>query len=209
MIFNFVAMNISFGKKIPIYQTHVLNKETNQFQTATLSELDCKDYDDIEYLINQTGAWEFKYPLTVDMHTKNMRLKNYEKLSPVEKEYIDENKFYVLESPEKELIGICETTGFRDRANIHFLETIKQQKEKYKFSGQSILASVAKHLLSQSDNPLLQIYDPAYDAKKFYTEKCGFVNSEGSSLVLTKAGMENLISTVEQRTQSQIIDLQA
>ena len=209
MFFYSVAMNISFGQKIPIYQTQVLNKETNQFQKATLYELDCKDYSDIEYLINQKDAWEFKYPMTVDMHIKNMKLKSTDSLSPIDKEFLNGNKFFVLESPENELIGLCEITGFRDRANIQYLETNKQQKEKYKFSGQSILASVAKLLLSRSDKPILQIYDPAYDARKFYREKCGFADSEGGSLVLTKAGMENLVSNVEQRTQGNIIDLQA
>lgn len=204
------AMNISFGKKIPLYQTQILDKNSNQFEKATLYELDCKDSEDIDYVINQYDAWQYKYSISVDMFEKNRKLKKYPDLSEFEKQKLQNNKFFVLENNKKEMLGLCETTGLNNFFNIQYLESNNVQKKKYKFIGQSILAGISKYISSHySPDSKLIILDPAYTAKGFYTDKCHFSISTNEALSINKTGMDSFISDFERKTNSPVIDLNA
>lgn len=201
-------MNISFGRKIPIYQTQIFDKETNQFQKATLSEFDCKDEDDFNQVALQHDAWDFKYIISVDMYDKYKKLKSPEKLSSYDRQSLKNNRFFILENEQNEMLGLCEITGINNVFNVQYLESNKVMKRKYKYIGQNILAGISKQILSsQHKDPLLSILDPAYSAVDFYTEKCGFEDALHSSLKIEKDGLKKLVSSVEERVQSPIIDL--
>ena len=207
MAFIIFAMNISFGQKIPLYQTQILDKETNKFEKATLYELDCKDDEDVDYVIKQHDAWEYKYNISVDMYEKNRRLKNYDNLPDSVKQNLQNNKFYVLENDKKEMLGLCEITGFNHFFNIQYLESNNTQKSKYKYIGQSILAGISKHILSHNIfDPVLMIIDPSYKSRGFYTEKCHFSDDKGS-LIMDEQALKTFVSDVEQKIQSPVIDL--
>ncbi len=202
-------MNISFGQKIPLYQTQILDKETNQFQKATLYEFDCKDDEDINYVINQHDAWQYKYNFSVDMFGKNRKIKNYDTLSDYDKQRLQNNKFFVLENDKKEMLGLCEITGINNFFNIQYLESNNVQKSKYKYIGQSILAGISKQILSGFiPNSVLMIIDPAYTAKDFYTKKCHFSDDNGH-LIMDEQALKSFVSDVEQKTKSPLIDLRA
>lgn len=201
-------MNISFGQKIPLYQTQILDKETNQFEKVTLYEFDCKDDEDVDYVIKQHDAWQYKYNFSVDMFGKNRNIKNYDTLSDYDRQRLQNNKFFVLENDKKEMLGLCEITGINNFFNIQYLESNNVQKSKYKYIGQSILAGISKFISSYSSpNPKLIILDPAYIAKRFYTDKCYFSETPSGSLSIDKKEMDSFISDFEQKTQSPIVDL--
>ncbi len=203
-------MNISFGQKIPVYQTQILDKKSNQFQKATLFELDCKDEDDLNYVIYQHDAWEYKYNITVDMYEKRSKIKKFPDISFFDKLKLQNNKFYVLENENQEMLGLCETTGFNNNFNIQYLESNRTQKEKYKYIGQSILAGISKYILSSGNSePVLSVNDPSFYAKDFYTKKCRFSPTNNGTLIMDKSSLESFVSDVEQRTKSPIIDLKA
>ena len=203
-------MNISFGKKIPIYQTQIFDRKTNQFKKATLSEFDCKDSEDIDYVALQHDAWDFKYAISVDMFQKNKKLNNIHDISSYERHNLKNNKFYILEDENNEMLGLCETTGINNIFNVQYLESNKSKKDRYKYIGQNLLACVSKQILSSGhEQPVLSVLDPAYDAVGFYTDKCGFQNVLQYSLKLDKEGLEKMVSTVEERVQGPIIDLNA
>lgn len=202
-------MNISFGKKIPLYQTQILDKEKNQFEKVTLYEFDCKDDEDVNYVINQHDAWEYKYNISVDMFQKNRKIKNYENLSDYDRQRLQNNKFFVLENDKKEMLGLCEITGINNFFNIQYLESNNAQKSKYKYIGQSILAGISKNIISGFvSDTVLTILDPSYKSRDFYTEKCHFSNDNGY-LTMDEQALKTFVSDVEQRTQSPLIDLKA
>ncbi len=200
-------MNISFGKKIPIYKTQVYDRDSNQFKTATLSEFDCKDNDDIEYVALQHDAWEYKYIINVDMFEKNRKLNNPSIMSSYDKLCLNNNRFFILEDEKNEMLGLCEVTGIYNNFNIQYLESNKSKKGRYKYIGQNLLTGISKQLLSSYEKPVLSILEPAYSAVNFYTGKCGFKNCLHSSLMMEKDGLQKLVSTVEERVQTPLLDI--
>lgn len=203
-------MNISFKKKIPLYQTQVYDREDNKFKKATLYEFDCKDDSDFEYVALQHDAWDFKYCISVDMFSKNKKLNNPQNVSSYDRRCLDNNRFFVLEDENNEMLGLCETTGINNIFNVQFLESNRTKKGKYKYIGQNILAGVSKQILSSKhESPRLSILDPAYNAVNFYMEQCGFEQVLNHSLQIDKDGLNNLVSTVEKRVHSPLIDFNA
>ncbi|MBR6162840.1 hypothetical protein IKQ26_02975 [bacterium] len=210
MIFYLNAMTISFGKKIPLYQTQVFDRTENKFKKATLSEFDCRDSEDIDYVALQHDAWDFKYAISVDMFEKNRKLNNLGNISSYDRQNLKNNRFFVLEDEKNEMLGLCETTGINQIFNVQYLESNKSKKVRFKFIGQNLLAGVSKQILSsEHKEPVLSVLDPAYTAVDFYREKCGFKNVLNYSLKLEKDGLADMVSSVEERVQTPLIDLNA
>ena len=195
-------MNISFGKKIPISKACVLDRQENKFKDVTLYEFDGKDSSDIDYFACQTGKWSsLKSNITIDLYDKHKKSKENNNARSIEK------KFYSMEAEEGKSIGVCETFGFGFYTDIHYLECNPELN--YKYTGQTMLASIAKQLLKKNDSPVLGVSDPADSARTFYTQECGFVPQYENSreLELNKEQMTSFIQTVENKTNTKIIDL--
>lgn len=118
---------------------------------------------------------------------------------------LDRNKFYILETDEGKLAAICETNGFFNTSDIHFVES---NTDDYGLAGQTILASIVKQMLKTPD-AVLEVGDPVEDAREFYMKDCGFKEKEPGShgLKMEKCDMQNFVSNVEERLQTPIEDV--
>lgn len=116
-------MNISFGKRIPISTTQIYNKNTNEFEKATLYELDGRDESDVDELVD-FGDWRYRYEMSINLFSKIKGLASPEKLSDFMKYTLEHNKFYILKTEDDKLAAICQTQGFK---NCIILKETKQR----------------------------------------------------------------------------------
>ncbi len=198
---------ISFGRKIPLYQSQVKNIQSDEYEPVTISEYDCKDTDDIEDMGNLGFKWKYACCLFYDMQNKYRYLKNphiYNKRDfPI--------KFYVMNNKNGNIIGICETENDDENngINIMFLESRKDKK--YKYVGQTMLAAAGK-IIQKNNRENLYVNNPAVVALSFYTQKCGFnpvCNDRFSPLKMNSSQITDFIKRTEEKTGSEMIDLQA
>ena len=112
-------MNISFGQKIPITQTQILNKRTGSFEKATVFELDCSDETDLLETMKSPGNWIYARSINNNMLEKYLQLKNGEE---------NDSSFYVLENKDGETLGMAETKELLN--GNHNLSLFDTQKEK-------------------------------------------------------------------------------
>ena len=200
-------MNISFGKKIPITNCSVYDKQKQAFVNATMYELDGKDKEDLDYLIYQKGNWGIlKCNIMTDFFDKQQRILSKKELSPLETFILNAKKFYTLETQNDKSIGLCEVMELPDSTNIHFLEC--NPDKTHKFAGQVLLASIAKNIIKK-DCASLTVNDPAESATDFYINKCGFTPSTNQphKIEMNKEQMEHFVQQVEQRTQNPIVNI--
>ena len=197
-------MNISFGKQIPISQCKLLDKKTDRFVDATLFEFDCKDMSDLYYFKGDNRSWTYKPHLLRDMFFKRENLAYYNSLSEIQKEAINENRYYALSTENDKLVGICETHGTGNQVDVYYLET--EENHRYKYAGQSILASLSKQLLNNFTNPVLTVNYPHNTARNFYINKCGFKSKDAVSLSMSKKELSAFVNKFECKTNQPIIN---
>ena len=192
-------MQISFTKKIPISTCNIYNKKTNEFERATLYEIDCKDSEDIDYLHYLQGSdenWDFQDSIAYDAKEKYLDFKYYPQCE-------NPDKFYALETKNSEVACLCETQPLLKDINIRYIES--NPNKLYKFAGQIMLANIARLLLKTSQN--LQIHSPSFEARDFYSKTCGFKqDSNGFGYELTQKDMEDFIKRIEKRTKGKILN---
>ncbi|MBQ9245643.1 hypothetical protein IJ182_05180 [bacterium] len=193
--------SVSFGKHIPIMQSCIKNTKNNNSVPVTLSEVDCMDYEDVETMFKACPNWKYTRHIAADIHNKYCC--NYN-LYDIEYPY----NFYVLKDSEENIIGFCETEDCDSFINLEYLET--KQNDKFKYAGQTILAMLGKILQKQNKDSIF-IPNPASGAIDFYTQKCGFwpvdKDREWGSLIIDEKAMSALISDVEAKTNSKIVDI--
>lgn len=200
-------MNISFGKRIPISTTQIYNKNTKEFEKATLYELDGHDESDMEELIDLSGNWRYRYEMSANLYGKIKDLASPEKLSDFMKAILEYRKFYILKTEDDKLAAICETQGFKNFADVHYLE--RDKTKGYGLCGQAILASIVKHMLKQPD-AYLKVDDPVKKARGFYINDCGFrEKTPGSHEVeMNEAEMKTFVDNFEQKVDAPIVDIE-
>ena len=192
-------MNISFKAKIPISECQIYDREKKQFTNATLWEYDCKDYSDIKHFKMNFRRWTY-----MEGFISGMRNKYRDFCQGLLNKESEQDRFYSLELPNNYIVGFCETTDNNEKINIHYLET--QRDRRYKYAGQSILASLAKKMINSFNDPIMTIDHPANSARNFYINKCGFQPYGEKALHMYKYNMSDFVKTFEERTQSPIID---
>ena len=195
-------MNVSFGKKIPISQYQILDKSSNKFVQATLSEFDCRDKSDIDLFVKDDGWWNYKDDVVHGMLAKINNMQKYDYLSKEEKAFVDSNKFFAIQDKDKNLIGVCVTIDDGTNSDIFFLET--KNCNKYKYTGQGMIASLAKRLISKFQDPTLTVNFPAPSALTFYILTCGFKDKDCFSLYMKRPEMTELVDKFEKKTQMPI-----
>ena len=189
-------MQISFKAKIPISTCNIYNKSTNKFERATIYEIDCKDEEDLSYLSNPDGMWEFKTSITYDA-----RSKYYESLLHLNQD--SQDKYYSLEAQDGTIACMCETQPFFKDTNIKYIES--NPNKRYKYAGQTMLASIAKKIIDTSQN--LTIHIPSFEARDFYSKVCAFnEDTTGFGYELSQKDMKNFIQRTEKRTCGEIIN---
>ena len=202
-------MEISFGKKIPVVQAGVYDKNKKEFVKATMYELDGKDNSDIEYLESQNSNWgSLKYYILVSLIEKHSNLSSLFKPQQYKNIISETQKFYTLEAEDGKSIGLCELNKYGTNNEIHLLEC--NLDKTYKFAGQTILASIAK-TLDDSPASTLTVNFPAKAAIDFYTKRCGFepVACDYTEFRMSNAQMKQFIKNVETATKHELVDLKA
>ena len=223
-------MQVTFTGKIPISKCNVLDTKTGQYVNTTLYEYDCSDEEDFKEVKNAKGIWSgwcdrkegepgFSSARSV---AREMERKHYcvnlgwdDQFSPLQRYELHTSRFYSLQTKNGDIIGICQTHN--PFPNHHFQQIKRLATEgshRYKYAGQSILASLAKRNLDKYSMAEMSISDFDYDEDyetKFYTDKCGFEQDKDDSefLSLDTLGSYNLVRDVETKTRAPIINIQA
>lgn len=199
---------ITFGKKIPMAKCAVFEHSTGKKHSVLISELDCKDFSDIELISQNESQFDFKGVITQLMKNKHFKLNPNLKEYDVSKIYEPLNDhFFISELEDGTALGICETfiNPYRKDTCVDFIETEKSKK--YKYAGQTLLAALGLNTLKNSRENLV-INVPLESAKPFYVDVCGFSEVSEKKLEMKEADIKNFIKTVESRTKSPIIDLE-
>ncbi len=200
-------MNISFGSKNPISRTQIYNKQTQEFEPATLYEYDGRSPDDAEDFALQGGCWQYKVPMAVALLEKSKKLSRESDLSEFEKALVDGTKVYTLETEDGDTAAMCYTKGVCNTANIQFLEGNPQNI--YGLAGQAILASIMEQMIKKPDAHLM-VLDPALSAMDFYKNSCGFEERTTGShdIEIYEDGMRGFVDKFEQTSGSLITDIE-
>lgn len=199
--------NISFGKRIPISEARIYNKNTREFEKATLYEIDGHDGEsDMEELVD-SGDWRYRYEMSANPYSKIDKLANYEKLSEIQKKILDNNRFYVLRTEDDKLTAICETNGIFNFSDVHYIE--RDKTKGYGLCGQAILASIIKRMLKKPDAHI-EVSDPIKKARDFYIKDCGFKEKTPGSheIEMDEARMRKFVQNFEQTVNMPIADIE-
>ena len=198
---------ISFGAKIPIAKCKIQNKESGQFENATVYEYTCSDKSDVEKIKRITAKqdWQFGFDIYNDARWKNYIL---EKDLKKHSYRVNSTHFYTLENSRRKTIGLCETQE-NDALVVDLFET--RAKRKYRFVGQTMLAVLARKVLDSSTNSFLVIQNALPRSLDFYKKVCGFGQEikDGDEIyfVVDKSQLQQFVDQTEQRTTGKLISL--
>lgn len=162
--------SLSFGKKIPINQVRVLDKQQNKFVDATFYEYDCMDLYDIADVSKLDKTWSFGSVFSSAMHLKYMW--NFMQRGEQHLHY------YCLKNEKDETIGLCATEEKEDDITVKFLES--KPDASFKYCGQTMLSSLAEKILKTRMDKL-KIQGALMDVLDFYKNVCGFKPMVSSS----------------------------
>ena len=116
--------------------------------------------------------------------------------------------FYSIENIHRKTIGLCETVENKN-FSVELLET--QKDKPYRFVGQTMLATLCKKS-TDSNKPLI-IENAVALALDFYRKTCGFTqevhNNNEISFVVNKPQMQDFVKQTAQRTNGEIVFLNA
>ena len=187
-------MQISFGAKIPINTCNLYDNQAKKFIKAVVYEIDCKDKSDVDYFKNIQEPWLFRRQF---IHSAAY---NYFLFS--QKHEISPNKIYSLEDKDGYVAGFCKTVSDKNTLNIEFIES--SPSKKYKYAGQTMLASIAKQLLYTGKDLTVEI--PAFEAKEFYSKVCKFDKEAlAEGFILPQQKMKDFIERTERKTKGEML----
>ncbi len=181
---------ISFGKKIPVAKCKVQDKNTGKFIPATFYEYDCKDESDFLEIKNLSRKWTFKKHIA-----NNMEIKHAVETFWGEK---SNSHFYVMEDANKEILGICQVDEKNEFYNIDYIES--KPYNKYKYVGQSMIASIGRKLLKNKGQVLL-VRTPVDDAMDFYLN-LGFTPFGDFMFKMLRPAISKLVHETEEKTNT-------
>ena len=192
--------SVSFGKKIPITQCQIKDNKRNKFVPATFYEIDCTDKREIQEVYQAKGDWQFKRQIAAGMENKNNAIRD--------SLFFHQSKaFYIMQKDDGEIVGMSEVSKMGSQINLDFIES--DPKDKYKYVGQTMIASLCK-VMQQENRNKIYIPIPVKSAKDFYKKVCGFKDTEmGSALFLKGNRVKKLQKSVETRTHSPILEVNA
>ncbi len=187
---------VTFGKKIPLIKCNILDWEEKKSVPALFFEVDCKDKEDLDFiksLKNLKKYWYYSRSIAENMEKK------YSGKGEASKH------FYFLKTKDNGIIGISEAEKLNDKIDLYYIET--NQSGKFKYAGQSMMASLGKIILKEGKNNF-NVIAPAYDAYSFYTKKCGFKPGKNGLLTMPAKKIPKLIRKTELKTHSKILDIE-
>ena len=186
-------MNISFGQRIPTAVCNVLDTKENKYVPALVCELDCRDKEDIDTISSLGDSW-----IHNDTIAWNMRVKHCD----IKRDKSNDSRFYTLENPNGEILGVTYVDDFEKKVEVRFIET--RADHRYKYVGQTLLASLGKGILDGRQSKLI-IRSAVSSAKDFYEKVCGFKEIGFSDLAMNRFDIHKFIRRTEEKTQSPIV----
>lgn len=193
--------SISFGKKIPIAKSKVIDSKTDKLVPVTIYNIDCSDMLDVIYIQKACGDWELRSNIAKDM--KESVIYNYFHTQNPDKKY----DYYVLEKDQNnEILGMVETVIRTNDKNIKYIESRRDCR--YKYVGQTIIGTLASKIL-KSDIENLGVEDPLPSAYSFYTKKCGFNAVTAFLLQMNKNKMQNFVDSFPKERKINLLDTKA
>ncbi len=193
-------MNVSFGKKIPIFNCQILNNKTKAFEPATIYEYDCSDKSDVETIKSlDEKDWLFKIVIGKEMEEK-YKIKRFDPNA-------DEDTFFVMENKQGQILGMAQLQKQENRSyDIKYIES--SQKNKLKYVGQLLIASMAEDVLRKNGRQLT-VTNPFSEIVDFYSDTCGFDYDTKDFLKMDRKKLILYLKQTEDRTYSKLIDLRA
>ena len=189
-------MQISFGKKIPIALAQIQNKKTEEFEQATIYQIDCKDKSDILEIKKDMEGWTFPCEFALNVELKH-KLQN--------RHSEDNHSFYILQNQNCETIGRVDIRKWDNKLfSVEWLDT--KENSGYRYVGQTILATAAKEAIEEGGKSFA-VLSAMEDAIPFYTDICKFTDCGKSGFYMDKKQMQDFITRTEKRTQGSIINL--
>ena len=189
-------MQISFGQKIPIAKTQIKSLEENNFISATVFELDCRDKSDLDEVNFNNDDWHYDTDIRENMRDKNSIFNRRNIEIP--------NYFYILQTQENETLAIAQIDiNKRNTASLEWLDT--KTNKPYKFVGQTFLATLTKEIFKKGGHNIVIPY-AIREAMPFYINKCGFENLGKNRLYMNESQMKKFINATEEKT-GPILDL--
>ena len=189
-------MKISFGKKIPIALTQIQNKRTEEFEQATIYEVDCKDESDVLEVKNDMEGWNFPCEIALNIERK-YKLQN--------RQNEDCHNFYILQNQNNETIGRVDIKKWDNKLfSVEWLDT--KENSGYRYVGQTILATATKEAIEKGGKSFA-VLAAMEDAFPFYTDVCKFTDCGKSGFYMDEKQMQEFVKRTEKRTQSSIINL--
>lgn len=195
-------MEISFGRKIPIMNSRVYDKQAGEFVKATVYELDGKDEDDYLYVAMKGDCIPYKTDITSSLYLK-YRKQQKTAFEPNSQDNFE--KFYALETEDGKISALIEAFKIKNFADIKRMST--DRSGKYGLLGQTIMASLMQQMLLEKD-PTLIVSDPSTKGRDFYTNTCGFKSDAQDShqVVINKEDMTNFLRNYSQKTEQETLD---
>ena len=189
-------MNISFGKKIPIALAQIQNRQTEEFEQATIYEIDCKDESDILEIKKDMDGWNFPCEFALNIEQK-YKLQN--------RQSKDFHNFYILQNKNNKTIGRVDIKKWDSKLfSVEWLDT--RENSGYKYVGQTILATAAKEAIEKGGKSFA-VLAAMEDAIPFYTDVCKFTDCGKSGFYMDENQIQEFIKRTEKRTQGSIINL--
>lgn len=205
----------AFGKKVPLAEIKLKDKEKNKFVPARIYELDCTDTSDIDEVMKADGKWAFKASIIRNMNAKysvrRISNGNYGPTSILGErtsgEYnVANNRFYVTQLKDGSTVGMTQVHNRNSSLCIDFIES--REDKRYKYVGQTLLAALGMDLLKHDGKRIL-ITAPTDSAVPFYVDKCGFQESINSQLKMNKKNIKKFIRRTQKHINSPILDIRA
>lgn len=192
-------MQVSFGQKIPIALAQIQNKQTGEFEQATIYEVDCKDEHDYIGTRDDSKDWNFPFEFWRNMQRKYFIWKEHKAIDP--------SHFYILQNQDYKTLGRIQIDENDDKKyTVEWFDT--KENSGYRYVGQTILATVAKEVID-NDGSSLAVLGAIEDAVPFYTDICQFQDFGKNRLYMGKEELKSFIKRTEKRTQGSIINLRA
>ncbi len=121
-----------------------------------------------------------------------------------------ESSIYAIEDLKGKCLGYCEyDTDDKDKnilitLEVHPRYSVKNEKRKIKYIGETLLAFLAKLTAIENKRKLL-IFLPVKSAEQFYEEKCGFKKLKGSvNMEMESKNFDALIAQNKTHTKQAI-----
>lgn len=186
---------LSFGRKIPINQCQILDKQQNKYIEATVYEYDCKELHDVFEVSSLDATWTFKDLLTTSMHTKFMN-------NLIGRDNGAEH-FYCIKDKKGEMLGLCQAQETENSIDVRLL--VSKPDKKHKYIGQSMLSTLGEIVL-KTGKEKLGAKTVLTDVRDFYEKKCGFKRCPkdskkfGQDYEITREDIPKLIKETKRKT---------